>query len=189
MKLTVQENTEEFIKFRISETNYSFANAIRRAMINGVGTLAIDKVTFYENSSAMFDEYVAHRIGLVPITTPKDYDEKDEVIFSLSAEGQATVYSKELVSTSKGVKAANDNIPIIKLAEGQRLKIDGKAIYSTAAKSSKFQPGLVTYKALDESTFDFYVETFGQMPPVEIVHRALNIISSNVKEVYKEFKK
>src|SRR5271155_708088 len=156
MKLTILETNEESIKFKLSDTNYSFANAFRRAMINEVGTLAIDTVTFYDNSSAMFDEYIAHRIGLIPITTPKDYDEKDEVVFSLSAEGPGIVYSKELISTSKGVKVANERVPIIKLAEGQKLKVDGKAIFSDAMKSSKFQPGLITYKTLDDSKFEFY---------------------------------
>jgi DNA-directed RNA polymerase subunit D len=189
MKLTIEASDDESVSFKLSDTNYSFANALRRAMINGVGTLAIDKVTFYDNSSAMFDEYIAHRVGLIPIVTPKDYDEKDEVIFSLSAEGPATVYSKELVSTSKGVNVTNGNIPIIKLAEGQKLKIDGKAIFSNASKSSKFQPGLVTYKAIEDSTFEFYVETFGQMTPMEIIRRALETISNNIKEVNKEIKK
>src|SRR5271155_100812 len=189
MKLTILETNEESIKFKLSDTNYSFANGLRRAMINEVGTLAIDTVTFYDNSSAMFDEYIAHRIGLIPIVTPKDYDSKDEVVFSLSAEGPGIIYSKDLISTSKGVKVANEKLPIIKLAEGQKLKIDCKAVFKTASKSSKFQPGLVTYKAVDDKDFEFYVETFGQMPSVEIVHRALNIISNNVKEVYKEIKK
>lgn len=189
MKLTVLNSDSGSLSFRLEGTNFSFANAFRRAMINGVGSLAIDKVTFYENSSAMFDEYIAHRIGMIPIHTPKDYDEKDEVVFSLSVEGPQTVFSKELTSTSKGVSVANEGIPIIKLAEGQRLKVDGKAIYSNAMKSSKFQPGLVTYKAVDDDKFEFYVESFGQMPPVEIVHRALNVLGSDLKEVNKEIKK
>ena len=181
MKLSVLENDDRSLKFELDGANFSFANALRRTMINNVGCLAIDSVTFYENSSAMFDEYIAHRIGLIPIHTPKGYDEKDEVVFSLSAEGPATVMSKDLISTSKDVKVANGNIPIIKL--------DGKAIFSSAIKSSKFQPGLVTYKAKSEGKFEFYIETFGQMPPLEIAHRALNIISDNLKDVSKEIKK
>jgi DNA-directed RNA polymerase subunit D len=189
MKLSILESDDKSVRFRLDDTNFSFANALRRTMINGVGCLAIDSVTFYENSSAMFDEYIAHRIGLIPIHTPKDYDEKDEVVFSLSAEGPKTVLSNELASTSKGVAVANGKIPIIKLAEGQSIKIDGKAVFRNAAKSSKFQPGLVTYKALSEGSFEFYVETFGQMPPLEIIHRALGAISDSLKDVHKEIKK
>jgi DNA-directed RNA polymerase subunit D len=158
-------------------------------MINSVACFAIDSVTLYENSSTMFDEYISHRVGMVPILTPKGYDEKDEILFTLDSEGPGIILSKELKSTDKGVKVANDNIPIIKLSEGQKLRLDGKAILRTTKKSAKFQAGLITYKAINDKEFDFYVESFGQMPPTEILERALNIISSNVKEVYKELKK
>ncbi len=189
MKLSILHNDGNSLSFKLDGTNFAFANSLRRSMINNVSSLAIDKVTFYENSSAMFDEYLAHRIGLIPIRTPKDYDEKDEVVFSLNVDGPATVYSKDLVSTSSKVSVANDKIPIIKLAEGQKIKVDAKAICRNAIKSSKFQPGLVTYKSVGESSFEFYIETFGQMSPVEIVQKALNAINTELKEVIKEIKK
>ncbi|MCL5675140.1 MAG: DNA-directed RNA polymerase subunit D [Candidatus Marsarchaeota archaeon] len=189
MKFTVLEDTPLTYRFKISDTSYNFANALRRVAISSVGCLAIDKVTFYENTSSIFDEYIAHRIGLVPILTPSNYDEKDEVIFSLSAEGPVTVYSKDLKSADKSAKVANENIPIMKLAEGQSLRLEGKAILGVGSKSSKFQPGIISYKSMDnESEFEFFVESYGQMPAHEIIKRALNIISSSVKEVHKELK-
>ncbi len=188
MKLAVLENTPKAFKFRLDKVSVNFANAIRRIATNSVPSFAIDTVTFYENSSAIFDEYIAHRIGLVPILTPNGYDEKDEVLFTLEAEGPCTVYSKSLESNDKSVKAANDNIPIIKLAQGQKLRLDGKAVMNAASRSAKFQPGLVTYKQLADDSFEFYVESFGQLPATEIISKALSIITSNVKEVQKELK-
>lgn len=188
MKLSVLENTPKVFSFKLEKASINIANALRRIAINSVACYAIDSVTFYENSSAIFDEYIAHRIGLVPLITPNGYDEKDEILFKLEAEGPTTVYSKELESNDKSVKVANDQIPIIKLATGQKLRLDGKAILSKALKSAKFQPGIVTYKMLDESTFEFYVESFGQHPAAEIISKALGIISNDVKEVYKELK-
>ncbi|MDE1860828.1 MAG: DNA-directed RNA polymerase subunit D [Candidatus Micrarchaeota archaeon] len=178
------------MRFKISGTNYQLANTIRRTMISAVECFAIDSVTMYENSSAIFDEYIAHRVGLVPLKTPSDYTEKDEVMFSLNVEGPATAYSKDLKSNDNAVVVANGNIPIIKLAEGQKVRLEGKAILrSSSARSSKFQPGLITYKPLNDTDFEFYIETFGQMTPMEILNRALSIINSHLKEVYKELKK
>lgn len=190
MNTSIIEETESAIRFRVSDINYGFANALRRIATNSVESFAVDSVTFYENTSSMFDEYIAHRIGLVPILTPNSgYDEKDEILFSLEAEGPKIVYSKELKSSDKKVKVANEDIPIIKLAEGQRLRLDGKAVMGRAMKSAKFQPGLVTYKQLSDDEFEFYIETFGQMSAREILNKTLDIINKQIKATYKELKK
>ncbi len=190
MKITISENTPTVLRFRLSDASVNVANALRRIAINSVQCFAIDKVTFYENSSAMFDEYIAHRLGLIPLATPKSYDEKDEAVFSLDAEGPATVYSRDLKSSDKSVKVANDDIPIMKLADGQRLKFDGKAVLGTGMKGSKYQPGLVTYtQSEDGKHYDFYIESFGQMSAKEILERALAVMNDSIKDVQKAIKK
>ncbi|MGI0100371.1 MAG: DNA-directed RNA polymerase subunit D [Candidatus Micrarchaeaceae archaeon] len=190
MKIESQEENGKVYRFMLKEATSSRANALRREAINHVKCFAIDTVTFYENSGAIFDEYIAHRIGLIPIKTPSSgYSEEDEVLLTLEAEGPKTVYSKDLDCKDKDVKVANDGIPIIKLAPEQRLRIDCKAIMGTGSRHSKFQPGIITYEQVDDSTFNFYVETFGQMPPKEIVNKALSAIKDELKEVEKEVKK
>ncbi len=190
MNVNIIENTPTSVSFKLTGVGFNFANALRRIIMNSVSCFAIDSVTVYENSSAMFDEYLAHRIGLIPIITPKGYTKKDEILFKLVAEGPITVYSKDIKSTEKDVHVANENIPVMKLSQGQKLRLDAKAVYDIGAKSSKFQPGLATYKANEKGDeFEFYVESFGQIPAIEIITRALDIISNNVKEISKELKK
>ncbi|MFB6194191.1 MAG: DNA-directed RNA polymerase subunit D [Halobaculum sp.] len=126
------------------------ANGVRRAVIADVPTFSIDSVRFVENSSVMFDEMVALRLGLVPLTTPLgEFEIGDTVTFSLDIEGPATAYSGDLVSSDEMVVPADDDVPIIELKEGQRLEFEADAVLDTGKEHAKHQGGVaVGYRHL-----------------------------------------
>jgi len=67
MKVKVTELTEDSIKFRLLNANRTIANALRRVMVAEVPTLAIHHVEIEENNSVLHDEFLAHRLGLIPL--------------------------------------------------------------------------------------------------------------------------
>jgi DNA-directed RNA polymerase subunit D len=157
------ERGERDARFVVRGLTPAVANGIRRAMVADVPTFSIDTVDFVENSSVMFDEMVALRLGLVPLTTPlDDFEIGDTVTLALDVEGPATAYSGDIESSDELVGPADDNVPIIQLKEGQRLELTADAVLESGKSHAKQQGGVaVGYRHLqrvdvvgDASEFD-----------------------------------
>ena len=65
--IEILELNDKEIKFTLDNCDLSFANALRRVMIAEVATMAIDTVLMFENKSVLFDEFLAHRLGMIPL--------------------------------------------------------------------------------------------------------------------------
>ncbi|XP_015076219.1 DNA-directed RNA polymerases II, IV and V subunit 3-like [Solanum pennellii] len=70
-KIKIREVKDDFMKFELRDTDASIANALRRIMIAEVPTIAIDLVEIEVNSSVLNDEFISHRLGLVPLTSER----------------------------------------------------------------------------------------------------------------------
>ncbi|HMA04594.1 MAG TPA: DNA-directed RNA polymerase subunit D, partial [Methanomicrobiales archaeon] len=78
MEITFVRVADNAARFYLAGAWPALANSLRREMISGVPTLAIDDIRIYDNTSVLFDEMLAHRLGLIPLRTelsthvPKD---------------------------------------------------------------------------------------------------------------------
>ncbi len=182
MKLVLDKKHENRIEFLVSDFSTSFANVVRRYAMSRVPVLAIDSVTYYDNTSAFWDEYLAHRLGLMPITTPDKTPESVEIIFSCDAEGPKTVYASDIESSDKGITIAKDKIHVATLGPNQHIRFEAKAILGTARKHAKFQAGLVGYGEEDKN-IRMFVESYYQMAPSEVMTRACDQIESDIEAI------
>ena len=156
MQIEIASLDDTLARFTLSGSSPGFANAFRRAMISEVPTLAIEDVRIYDNTSALFDEMLAHRLGLIPIKTDlTTYTTQENCAcggagcpgcistFTLSVEGPKTVMSGDLIPQDPKTTPVFDNIPIVKLTKGQKVVIEARAVLNTEREHAKWQPTLV----------------------------------------------
>ena len=64
-----EEKKKNKLSFIIKGSDETFANTIRRLIIEEVVTLAVEDLEIKENTSALYDEMLSLRLGLIPIKT------------------------------------------------------------------------------------------------------------------------
>jgi len=141
--MEVIENTKERVVLRM-DANEPMLNSIRRS-ISEIPTLAIDDVEIFKNDSALYDEVLAHRLGLVALKTEKSMNSKTKIDFKLSKKGPCTVYSGDLVGPGDLVY---DNIPLTILGENHKLELVATARLGTGKEHAKHIPGLCFYRRI-----------------------------------------
>jgi|YelNatPaOPRAMG01_1025707.scaffolds.fasta_scaffold11241_8 DNA-directed RNA polymerase subunit D len=189
MKIELVKKTPERVEMVFEDVPYYIANILRRYAIAKVPVYAIDSVIFYENNSSFFDEYIAHRIGMIPIKTPKGSPEQPNVGFYLDATGPKKVYSQELKSTDPEIVVAVENIPIVKLAEGQSIRLEGKLKKGIGRDHMKFQSGIASYEIKEDGKINFFCESLHHMDAMDVVKRAIDEIIDDLDSLEKAMKK
>lgn len=161
------DHDERTARFVVRNVSPAFANAIRRSMLADVPTLAIDSLRIIENTSVMFDEMIALRLGLVPLAAPPgEFELGDSVTLSLDVSGEATAFSGDLVSSDDMVQVADTNIPIIHLTEDQRLELEAEAVLDVGSEHVKHQGGVaVGYRHLQRVEVVDEVGEFDELEP------------------------
>jgi DNA-directed RNA polymerase subunit D len=159
MDIDIIELSERKARFVLSGVSTSFANALRRSVLAEVPVLAIDDVNVYENTSVLFDEQLALRLGMIPLKTDvKLYTLPEEctckgagcpscqVSLTLSAEGPKVVYSGEIsVSNDPQVHpAADSTIPVVELKEKHKVVVEAIARLGTGKNHTRWQAGVAS---------------------------------------------
>jgi len=161
MDIKVIEKNDRRIRFIVEGIKSSFAGALRRSMMSEIPTMSIEWVDLKINNSAMPDEVLANRLGQIPLTYdkkaynfPKDCKcegkgcSRCQVKLSVDKKGPCVVYSDDLKTTDKSVKASLQKIPIVEIFDDQDLKFTAIAQLGIGKDHAKWQGAVVGYKNL-----------------------------------------
>ncbi len=204
IKLVEYQEKKNRLIFSLKGVDTAYANTIRRIMGFEVPTMAIEDIEFRKNSSILYDELLAHRIGLVPLSTDlRSYNMMSEckckgagcasctVKLTLKAQGPSMVYASDIKSKDPAIKPIYGKMPLVKLLEGQELELEATAILGIGKEHTKWCPGLVFYRMpnVDGDEYIFTIESWGQLTPKEIVIEAIKAYDKQLEEFSELVKK
>jgi DNA-directed RNA polymerase subunit D len=161
VKIEILEKNGNVLRVIVRDAEVPLMNALRRIALAHVPCMAIDEVVMIDNSSILQDEIIAHRLGLTSLKTDLDNYNTPEacscqnefgcpqcrITLTLDAEAKdstRTVYSSELVSENPEIVPVSDKVPFVKLAKGQKLKLEAYARLGTGKTHAKWQPVCVS---------------------------------------------
>ncbi|RKP35062.1 DNA-directed RNA polymerase, partial [Dimargaris cristalligena] len=161
-QIHIRELRDDVVDFVLSNTDLSVANSLRRVMIAEVPTMAIDIVQIESNTSVLADEFLAHRLGLIPLKSSTVDRMKytrdcscvqacDNCTVELSLTAKCTdnetleVTSRHFVSSDPNIVpvTTDDDDPgvlIVKLRKGQELKVNCLTKKGVAKEHAKWSP-------------------------------------------------
>ncbi len=176
--MEIINNQENKITFS-EKIEDSLANAIRR-YVGRIPILAIDEVEISKNDSPLYDETLAHRIGLVPINSKK-INKSKEYSVALKTKKEGIVYSGEFQGD---VEVVYDKVPLTLLDKGQELDIKGIVRAKVGKNHAKFSPGMIFFRNSCEISLDkkYLNELKKVIPEEEIKEKGNKIIVMDNKE-------
>tara|TARA_Y100000590_G_scaffold455240_1_gene603481 strand:- start:430 stop:1029 length:600 start_codon:yes stop_codon:yes gene_type:complete len=187
--IQVLTDDDRKISVKLKGVSSHYANALRRICLNGIPVFAIDTVDIIENSSVLPDEGIAHTLGLIPLKTELDgADESNSrvmlVLDSEATENTKVVTSAELESKDQVVKPISNQIPIIHLAPGQRIKLEAYARLGRGTEHSKWNSANVSVLTNTDKNDEYVltVETAGSLEPRQIVIAGIEELSKRLEE-------
>ncbi len=157
MKTSIVSLNDETIRFVLSGVDTAFANTLRRTMVSEVPIMTIEDIFYFDNSSLVPDEILAHRLGLTPLTTdldtyilPEECDCEAELgcpkcraVLTMDVEADedtVTVYSGDLTPDDPNTAPASKGIPLAKLAPGQAIRFEAYAQLGQGKSHVKWSP-------------------------------------------------
>ena len=187
--IQVLTSDDRKISVKLKGVSLHYANALRRICLNGIPVFAIDTVDIIKNSSVLPDEGIAHTLGLIPLKTELDgADESNSrvmlVLDSEATENTKVVTSAELESKDQVVKPISNQIPIIHLAPGQRIKLEAYARLGRGTEHSKWNSANVSVLTNTDKNDEYVltVETTGSLEPRQIVIAGIEELSKRLEE-------
>ncbi len=195
-KIKIIKLESDSIEFLLKNADLAFANSLRRVIISEVPTMAVDMVQVTENTSPLFDEFIVHRLGLIPLISEdidnynfplkcncKEGCEKCKVDYDIIVKCDENNKSETIDVTSDDIKPKNKDIKV------KPVKYDDPIVITKLKKGQSINMTLTAKKGIGKTHAKWSPVctcVMKQIPNVEIFNMEGENFLNNLSEYEKE---
>lgn len=175
-------------EFTLKNTTYQIINSIRRVIIAEIDIYAFDNFVVEKNNTCFTDEYITHRLSLIPVNN--DIINPDKLPkFTFNVNGKLNeiieIWSDKVESSDK-IKYIDDNTMILYLKgnnkKAHEFKVNFDLVKGTGNQHTKWKPVCVVfYKSLMEN------KTSSDLQDFMLTIEGRNVFNNNKTILLKAF--
>ena len=191
-------NTPDKVSFDLDNKSknvkISMANAIRRAILSDIETYIMDphKTTFFENDSILNNEFLSHRLSLIPIVLNIPNINYDNLVFACNKKNEdeniMSVYASDFTCTDAETKEIIDNNLIFKYPGilFAKLKVNQYFSFESRLSMNTAFHGGSAYMAVSKCVYTFKIDDAKVKEEIKTMNESdkISFFTQDVERVY-----
>lgn len=172
------QETQSNVTCKLHVPDYTVANLFRQITMTEIPTIAIDKVCITENTSCHADEFLVHRLGLIPVVY-SEITEQDHFELNVHAtEGIRNVTVQDLIIHGQ-LSVSCPDLLICKLLPGQSIRLTAHVAPGSGKIHAKWSPVTISTFKKREDCYFIELESVGMLSGREIIEIGLRMLNES----------
>jgi len=155
----ISKNNDE-LSFIISNVHTSIVNSVRRILLSEIETYAFNEINIIKNTSILHDEFIKHRISLIPLNCDDNIEielkvqNNDPDILDVTS-NDIKIVQESMINDRRAEEQTTLGLPfvrdilLIRLKNGEELSFTAKTKLDIGQTHAKYQPvSIVAFKIL-----------------------------------------
>ena len=188
--ITVVKLSDDSMILRFDGISPALLNSFRRIMLSDIETFCIDTVVFEANNTCYPDEFLAHRLGLLPFQVNSTTDESISMKLQKSNETDRVInvyssdFEKKGLCRPVSFPTFEKGISICTLAPGQSISLIANLFRGTGKEHAKWCPvSTAFFKKAKDTGYEFHVESTGVFTAPELLQKTFSIWRQKILEL------
>lgn len=154
----------------------ALANALRRTVLGHVEGRAVGSVTIHVNTTPFWDEYLAHRMGLLVLR--KGCPDTVRLDVHNDSADVRLVTAGDVTAEGNVPPAVHPSTPLVYLPAGGSVVLDGHVRAGTGSEHARFAPA---HAYVDGTTL--HIEAFGGAP-TDVLYAAVRTLRADIQRCH-----